>query len=247
VLDEQQPCPASEAPAWTHKEMLANEKAAIGFYVSGHPLEDYADKIAQLNCTPIPELADVEPNARVRVAGIVSDFTVRTTKKGDPYAFFRLEDVSGSSVKCVLWPEAYKTKGKETANDAPLLAVGRIDGGNDTTLSVICDEVALLEKAKIPSHQPWTVRRNGKSVAQAVALEFPRDSDTAKLGETVIEMLIANPGECEVFIDVPLGAGGHVVRTKAARFIKVHPSQTLKDDLLAKGVRVKLIDAGPPA
>ncbi|MCA1642176.1 MAG: DNA polymerase III subunit alpha [Acidobacteria bacterium] len=247
AADEQQPCPASEAPAWTHKEMLANEKAAIGFYVSGHPLEDYADKIAQLNCTPIPELADVEPNARVRVAGIVSDFTVRTTKKGDPYAFFRLEDVSGSSVKCVLWPEAYKTKGKETANDAPLLAVGRLDGGNDTTLSVICDEVALLEKAKIPSHQPWAVRRNGKSVAQAVALEFPRAADAAQLGECVIEMLIANPGECEVFIDVPLAAGGHVVRAKAARFIKVHPSQTLKDDLLAKGVRVKLIDAGPPA
>jgi DNA polymerase-3 subunit alpha len=243
---DEQPCAPEQATAWSHKELLANEKAAVGFYVSGHPLEDYADKIAQLNCTPITELGDVEPNARVRVAGIVSDFTVRTTKKGDHYAFFRLEDVTGAGIKCVLWPEAYKTKGKEAANDAALLAVGRLDGGNETTLSIICDEVALLERAKIPTHQAWTVRRNGKSVPQAVALEFPLGSDAAKLGEAVIEMLIANPGECEVFIDVPLGAqeGGHVVRTKAARFIKVHPSQNLKDDLLAKGVRVRLIDAG---
>jgi DNA polymerase-3 subunit alpha len=245
--DEQQPCPASQAPAWSHKEMLANEKAAVGFYVSGHPLEDYADKIAQLNCTPITELADVEPNSRVRVAGMVSDFTVRTTKKGDHYAFFRLEDVTGAGVKCVLWPEAYKMKGKEAANDAALLAIGRLDGGNEMTLSLICDEVSQLDKARIPTNQAVTVRRNGKAITQAVALELPHSADAAALCEAVIEMLVASPGECEVFIDVPLAAGSHVVRTKAARFIKVHPTQTLKDELGARGIRVKLIDAAPSA
>src|SRR5919202_4903796 len=70
---DEQPCPASQAPAWSHKELLANEKAAVGFYVSGHPLEDYAEKIEQLNCTPINELGDLEPNARARVAGMVSE------------------------------------------------------------------------------------------------------------------------------------------------------------------------------
>jgi DNA polymerase-3 subunit alpha len=245
---DEQPCPPEQVTEWTHKQMLSHEKAAVGFYVSGHPLEAYAEKIEQLNCTSITELSDVEPNSRVRVAGMVSDFTVRTTKKGDAYAFFRLEDVTGAGIKCVLWPEAFKTKDKETANDAALLAVGRLDGGSETSLSIICDEVALLDRAKIPTHQTWTTRRNGKSVPQAVALEFPPDADAAKLGEAVIEMLIANPGECEVFIDVPLGApGGHVVRAKAARFIKVHPSQTLKDDLLAKGIHVKLIDVTPTA
>jgi DNA polymerase-3 subunit alpha len=244
---DEQPCPSSQAPVWSHKEMLAHEKASVGFYVSGHPLEDYFEKVEQLNCTPITELADIEPNSRVRVAGIVSDFTVRTTKKGDHYAFFRLEDVSGAGVKCVLWPEAYKTKGKEAANDAALLVVGRLDGGNETTLSVVCDEVSHLDRARIPTNQAVTVRRGGKAITQAVALEFPAGADAAALGEAVIEMLVASPGECEVFIEVPLAAGGHVVRAKAARFIKVHPSQSLKDALLARGVRVRLIDAVAPA
>jgi DNA polymerase-3 subunit alpha len=242
---DEEPCAASQAPTWSHKEMLANEKAAVGFYVSGHPLEDYAGKIDQLACTPMNELADAEPNSRVRVAGMVSDFTVRTTKKGDPYAFFRLEDVTGAGIKCVLWPEAYKTKGKEAANDAALLAVGRLDGGNEMTLSLICDEVSHLDKARIPTNQAVTVRRNGKSITQAVALELPASADAAALCEAVVEMLVASPGECEVFIDVPLSEGSHVVRAKAARFIKVHPTQTLKDELGARGVRVKLIDAAP--
>jgi DNA polymerase-3 subunit alpha len=246
AASDEQPCAAEKVAAWTHKEMLANEKTAVGFYVSGHPLEDYLDKIEQLNCTPITELADVEPNSRVRIAGMVSDFTVRTTKKGDPYAFFRLEDATGAGVKCVLWPEAYKTKGKEAANDAALLATGRLDGGNETTLSIICDEVSHLDRARIPTNQAVTVRRNGKAITQAVALEFPADTDACALGEAVVEMLVANPGECEVFIELPLGAQGHVVRAKAARFIKVHPSQSLKDALLARGVRVRLIDAAPP-
>jgi DNA polymerase III subunit alpha len=244
---DEQPAPASRVQAWSHKEMLSNEKAAIGFYVSGHPLEDYAEKIEQLACTPIGELGELEPNARARVAGMVSDFTVRTTKKGDPYAFFRLEDASGSGIKCVLWPEAYKTKGKEAANDAALLAVGRLDGGNESSLSLICDEVSRLEAARIPTNQPVTVRRNGKSVTQAVALELPLSADAAALCEAVVELLVASPGECEVFIDVPLTSGGHVVRAKAARFIKVHPTQTLKDALGARGVRVRLIDAVPHA
>jgi DNA polymerase-3 subunit alpha len=244
---DEQPCAPEPATPWTHKEMLAHEKAAVGFYVSGHPLEDYAEKIDQLNCTPITELGDVEPNSRVRVAGIVSDFTVRTTKKGDHYAFFRLEDVTGSGIKCVLWPEAYKQKGKEAANDAALLVAGRLDGGNETSLSVICDEVSHLDKARIPTNQAVTVRRNGKAITQAVALELPPGADAAALCEAVVELLVASPGECEVFIDVPLAAGSHVVRAKAARFIKVHPSQKLKDDLSARGVRVRLIDAVPPA
>jgi hypothetical protein len=115
------------------------------------------------------------------------------------------------------------------------------------TLSLICDEVSQLDKARIPTNQAVTVRRGGKAITQAVALEFPVSADAAALCEAVVEMLCASPGECEVFIDVPLAAGSHVVRTKAARFIKVHPTQTLKDELGARGVRVKLIDAAPPA
>ncbi|HEV7889300.1 MAG TPA: DNA polymerase III subunit alpha, partial [Pyrinomonadaceae bacterium] len=107
------PLPVSGVEPWTHKDLLGREKAAVGFYVSGHPLEDFAEKIESLGCCPVAELGTLEPNSRVRVVGVVAEFTVRNTKKGDRYAMFRLEDLSGASVKCVLWPEAFKTKGAD--------------------------------------------------------------------------------------------------------------------------------------
>ncbi|HEV2799031.1 MAG TPA: DNA polymerase III subunit alpha [Pyrinomonadaceae bacterium] len=144
----------NQAEAWTHKELLANEKAAIGFYVSGHPLEDFSEKIEQLRCGTVAELGSLGPEARARLVGVVSDFTVRNTKKGDKYAYFRLEDLSGASVKCVLWPEAFKTKGKDAANDALLLVTGRLDD-SDSASTVVCDEVIAIEKARIPMQNPW--------------------------------------------------------------------------------------------
>src|SRR5437868_6529732 len=44
-----------QAAPWSHKDLLAREKAAVGFYVSGHPLEEFAEKIERLNCFTIAE------------------------------------------------------------------------------------------------------------------------------------------------------------------------------------------------
>src|ERR1044071_6839304 len=57
---EEPPLPVTGVEPWTHKDLLAREKAAVGFYVSGHPLEDFIEKIEQLNCVPITELGSVE-------------------------------------------------------------------------------------------------------------------------------------------------------------------------------------------
>src|SRR5919202_931777 len=62
---EEPPLPVRGVEPWTHKEMLAREK------------------IEQLNCCPVAELGQMDPNSRVRVVGVIADFTVRNTKKGD--------------------------------------------------------------------------------------------------------------------------------------------------------------------
>jgi DNA polymerase-3 subunit alpha len=196
----------------------------------------------------VADIAACGPEARVRLAGVVSDFNVRNTKKGDRYAMFRLEDVTGISVKCVLWPEAFKTKGQDAANDAVILASGRVDGGGDTSQTVICDEVILLEKAKIPKHNTWTPPRNGRASAQAITIMLPAEcEDVTALSEQVVEALIAHPGDCEVYIEMPLGSDGLTVRAKAAGFVKVRPTQRLRDDLAAAGVEFKMVESKPAA
>ncbi|MCA1632250.1 MAG: DNA polymerase III subunit alpha, partial [Acidobacteria bacterium] len=232
--------PLEEAAEWSHKELLDYEKAAVGFYVSGHPLEDFAEKIGQLNCRTVIDLSSAEPDTRVRVAGVVSDFTARNTKKGDRYAFFRLEDLSGAGVKCVLWPEALKTKGKDAANDALLLVVGRLDGSSESSLTVVCDEVTLLEKARIPLRHygggggaaPPNVRTN----ARALVIELPTEGDIPGVCETLTRTLRAHPGDCAVFFDLPLSADGLRVRLRPERSLTVSSDQRLQDELKAAGL-----------
>ena len=127
---------------------MAKEKSALGFYVSAHPLDEFSHKIEKLNCRNLAELWSTEPRGPVRVAGVISDLTLKSTKPGEHYAFFRLEDTSGISAKCVLWPEAFKKKGHDVANDAVVMVVGKPES---SSRAIVCDEVVLLEEAMIPS------------------------------------------------------------------------------------------------
>jgi DNA polymerase III subunit alpha len=233
--------PVFNVEPWTHKELLAREKAAVGFYVSGHPLEDFVEKIEQLNCCPVAELGSIETGSRVRVVGIVSDFNVRNTKKGDRYALFRLEDLSGVSVKCVLWPEAFKTKGQDAANDAMVVAAGRCEGG-EGTLTLVCEELTTLEKARVPLNAARNGYQTGRLRANALVIEFPNGDDALRIGDTVAQALLAHPGDCEVFIDVHLCDENLTVRARTAQFARVSPNKTLQEQLIAAGVRVHWVD-----
>jgi len=235
------------ATCWSHKELLANEKAAIGFYVSGHPLEDFLEKIEQLKCCTVADLlATAGPDARCRLAGVVSDFTVRNTKKGDKYAYFRLEDLSGGTVKCVLWPETFKTKGKDAANDALLLVTGKLDG-NENSSTVVCDEIYLLEKARIPAHNPWLnnrpTMRGANDVIRSLVIELPAAGDGMREKyEAVSEALLASPGDCEVFLELHFREEGFRVRAQPARFIRVCQDARLEEALTAAGVTASWVE-----
>jgi DNA polymerase-3 subunit alpha len=236
---EEPPLPVTGVEPWSHKELLTREKAGVGFYVSGHPLEDFIEKIEQLNCVPISELGAVEPNSRVKVVGISSDFVVRNTKKGDRYAMFRLEDLSGASVKCVLWPEAFKTKGSDAADDAMLVAVGRCEGEGSVT--VVCDEVTALDRARVPMTNGKPTYA-GRLRANALVIEFPTCDDVLRAGDSVADALMAHPGDCEVFIDLHLADENLTVRARTAQFARVAPNKQLQETLLAAGVRVRWVE-----
>src|SRR5437762_594820 len=84
------------ANAWTPTEMLAAEKKALGFYITGHPLDKYVSAISNLSAVSTLDLSSLETGSAVRIGGLVSDLQFRTTKKGSRFAILRLEDQGGS-------------------------------------------------------------------------------------------------------------------------------------------------------
>jgi len=86
-------------PAWDRKEQLVRERQALGFYVSGHPLERYlkgGGALAKLEAVPAASLPTADAWSVVKVAGMVEGYRERIFKDGGgKIAFFDLEDLSG--------------------------------------------------------------------------------------------------------------------------------------------------------
>src|ERR1051326_6065273 len=104
---------------WPVHERLAEEFSAIGFYLSGHPLDAYAQSLKRLGVTPYADLlADARRSAvKATLAGTVTRKQERRGKSGDPFAFIGVSDPSGM-FEVMVFSEAL-------ANARPYLEVGR--------------------------------------------------------------------------------------------------------------------------
>ena len=95
------------APKYDPLERLKQEKEQLGFYVSGHPLEECSDVIEYYTTASTQTLVEHRVDAEVDVAGMITEVRNHTTKKGEPMAVIELEDLEGT-VKVVVFPDAYK-------------------------------------------------------------------------------------------------------------------------------------------
>lgn len=93
---------------WSKLEALRKEKEVIGFYVSGHPLDDFRFEIRHFCNTKIEELQQLEKhrNRDLSFAGIITEVNHRMTKTGKPFGSFTIEDVTGS-MQMTLFGEDY--------------------------------------------------------------------------------------------------------------------------------------------
>ena len=103
------PAPAfPEADKWTTLELLKKEKDVIGFYISGHPLDEYKiemDSFARMNLSHFKELENYE-NAEFAIGGVVSVVQHKMSKQNKPYGYFTFEDYD-ASYSFTLWSENY--------------------------------------------------------------------------------------------------------------------------------------------
>ena len=83
---------------WLPSERLSQEFAAIGFYLSGHPLDDYMVSLRRQNVTTMEELALKAKNGTcvAKLAGVVSGRQERKSARGNRFAFAQLSDISGA-------------------------------------------------------------------------------------------------------------------------------------------------------
>lgn len=112
-------------PEIPQQMLLQYEKELLGFYVTGHPLDDYK-KVMQ-SFMPLHQFigeTQVQDNQFVKVAGIISGCTIKTTKSGDTMALLTLEDFTGR-FPIIVFPKSYRACIKDVYQDNVVAIDGR--------------------------------------------------------------------------------------------------------------------------
>ncbi|MEX0916751.1 MAG: DNA polymerase III subunit alpha, partial [Candidatus Spechtbacterales bacterium] len=125
-----------EAAVASEKEQLEWEKELLGFYVSGHPLRAYRDKM--VGCTPIHLLATYRYPS-VKIAALVSTTKKIITKKGDPMLFFGIEDLTGK-IEAIAFPKTFASHQEILIEGKVLILEGKIDA-KDGEPKFLCERV----------------------------------------------------------------------------------------------------------
>jgi len=135
----------ARVPEWPQEELLACEKEVLGFYLSGHPLEQYRDTARRLGAATAAELAARPVASRVLLLGQISAMTESATKSGNRMAFVTLDLVDGS-VPVTVFPEPYRNCAAALRHRGPVVLRGRTDD-SDKGRVVLAEEVKPLDDA----------------------------------------------------------------------------------------------------
>lgn len=218
----------SEVAPWSKKELLAFEKEALGFYASGHPLEDFADSIRSMAKFDSGNMAEGTHGDQVAMGGMITDLAVKTTKKGDRFALFRLEDQFGS-VKIVCWPEQFGRYKHLLQADAVVLIKGRLELSDDGDATIIAQELQQLESAKVKA-------------AKAVLIKASEHSITAEKLRSLNDLVTLNVGGTTLLMEITTSQG-LIVRVRPNQFLRINPSTELNEQIekISDGWKVELM------
>jgi len=192
---------------WSDHERLKYEKETIGFYVSGHPLKQFADELRWFTDTSSASVIEKSTGSEVSLAGIPGKVLPKITRKGDKMAIVALEDLSGS-IEVILWPEIYAVTENILSNDDPILVKGSVDSDGNQP-KVIAKEVCLLKEAK----KNW----RGK-----VYVNFRTPGLEKETLIAVKKIFINYKGSNEIFLDF-LFPDNKIRRLSVGEKIKIQP------------------------
>ena len=145
---------------WSSQEALAFEKEALGFYISGHPLDKYERALTRITSGTVAALKGRASAGEVRLGGVVSALKLRNTKKGERYGNFNLEDKTGF-IEVIAWPDTYKKCAELLGADDPIFVKGRLEVGEDR-MQVIANEISPLAEA-VKNQKNGAAFGNGKN------------------------------------------------------------------------------------
>lgn len=200
--------PLPDREPFSRSETLGAEKEALGIYVSDHPLRGYEHAIRQAathRCAAIPEM---DEGASVKLAGLVAQLRVITTKRGDRMATAVLDDLSGQCV-CTFFAATYARFKDVLAKDAVVSVNGvityrdRTANGGERMIEVRVEEIAPID----PSQE--ITLDSGDETLGALVVRVQRATRDQLCA--LRELIASNPGDYAVILQFGEGQGAETI------------------------------------
>src|SRR5262249_39901005 len=199
VMSEEEAAPASEGlkdlPPWPPSEQLKYEKEALDFYVSSHPLAEFAEDLRRFAPITVSVLKDCQPGQEIFMGGMLTQVRFMNTKSArngnTRYVRCKLEDFTGAA-ECVMWPDDYVRFKDLIAEDRICFVSGTVEKNREAP-GLVLQRILTIEQGR-------------KERTTALLLKMAVNDDPERL-DAVARVLQRSPGSCPVFLYLRDGAG----------------------------------------
>jgi DNA polymerase-3 subunit alpha len=197
---------------WEEGERLANEKEVLGFFVSGHPLDKYAEKLH--NLTGVISVAEAlerrppekrwgtqaDPADEIQVAGMILGLRVQKSKRDQKlYAQAALEDATGK-IELICFSRDYERLQGQLKMEAPVLVRGALMGDEDAAPKIAVSSIVALEEVQVKLPAGVRIRINLERATEEMFVGLKSAADAAA-GPGKVMLYLEKKGEYAVILE----------------------------------------------
>jgi DNA polymerase-3 subunit alpha len=203
----------SDMPDWSRQDKLKKEKEFLGFYISGHPLENYGH-LMKLYATDFNNLNGNTTN--VSICGLITDIRTMIDKKQNKMAFLKLEDIN-RTYEAVVFGSVFPKIEDKIVPDAVVMLRGKYDSqSGDTVIKIICEEAYRLDE--VPA-----------LLTQSLMLHIDKSKITQEKIVYLRNLLKSHPGKLPLYFKI--STAGNKPLNMVSKKVRVSVNTALINEL----------------
>jgi DNA polymerase-3 subunit alpha len=186
-----------DIPEWGNSEKLKNEKEALDFYITSHPLAQFEERLRRFSSHSVDQIRDLAPGQEVVIGGMLTQVRFQNTKNKNRngntrYARFKLEDFTGS-VECVMWPDDFVRHKDDVSEDRVCFLRAAVERSREEP-GLVVSRLLDIDQAE-------------RELTKGLVLRLSLESHSPGHIDAVARVLQRAPGGCPVYLAIVDPAG----------------------------------------
>jgi len=200
---------------WDERQRLAFEKETVGFYITGHPLDDAIEEIRTIVDKEIHDLAETGDEQAVRIGGLIKSCKQLKSKKGDPMAFLSIEDTL-EAVEVIVFPDAFAKCYRILNSTEPVIVQGTVQK-DERGAKIIAEDLLPLPEAR-------------EKYTELIRIRLEANAISRQRLDSLKKVLFQFHGECPLLLTLHFEGRGEV-DIDVIKDLTIRPCRELTDKI----------------